>query len=348
MTCWVDYSRLGAISTMIPVLNRRIVSAALGAVLLTAACGSDEEPSSPERANEAVTSTTTSSTTTAPTTTTTTPTTTVPVPVLAAVAPATDPADLAGRVAAAERITREPTTPTPEVQQAAFELQQLYRQLGRTPEWDPAVLAATPEDLRATVTANAAARRQFRGMHSKLTDTLPAWRIVEPPPAEDLLSYYREAQAEFGVPWEVLAAVNLVETGMGRIRGTSTAGAQGPMQFMPATWDAFGAGGDINDTHDAIMGAARYLAHNGGGRGDLDTALWNYNHSERYVDGVKQYASVMTEDPAAFAGFYHWQVVYLSTSGDVWLPVGFEQLERIPVVDYLAANPDHHLGTATA
>jgi hypothetical protein len=133
---------------------------------------------------------------------------------------------------------------------------------------------------------------------------------------------------------------------MGRIRGTSVAGAQGPMQFMPATWAAFGEG-DINNPRDAILGAARYLAHNGGGRGEIDSALWNYNHSYRYVRGVKHYAAVMAEDPQTFFGFYNWQIVYLSTSGDVWLPTGFEQAERIAVTDYLATNPGHHLTSAT-
>ena len=327
------------------MLFRRISSVAIVATLLVGACGSDSSLDT-ERAESTTSTADTPSeaTTTAPSETTTSLPPSGPV----AVAVADDPTSLAARIVAAERTTRSPDTSDAEVRAAAFTLQQSYRQLGRLPEWDEAVLAETPDDLRSAVTANAEARRQFRGMHSKLSDTLPAWRIVEPPPADELLSYYREAEATFGVPWEVLAAVNLVETGMGRIRGTSVAGAQGPMQFIPATWDAFGDGGDINDFHDAIMGAARYLAHNGGGSGDLDTALWNYNHSDRYVAGVKHYASVMTEDPAAFNGFYHWQIVYLSTSGDVWLPVGFEQLERIAVTDYIAANPGHHLGTSTA
>lgn len=329
------------------MLIRRIPAITLAAALATAACGTDEGAGA-ERAEITATTTTeapTTSTTAAPTTTTTPPPPAPPAP--EAVPDAAGPDELAARIAETERVTRDPAT-TPEVRRvAAFELQQRYRQLGRTPDWDAAVLAAAPPELRDTITANATARRQFRGMHSKLSDTLPAWRIVDPPPADELRSYYQEAEATFGVPWEVLAAVNLVETGMGRIRGTSISGAQGPMQFMPATWEAFGDGGDVDDPHDAIMGAARYLAHNGGGSGDIDTALWNYNHSWRYVDGVKQYASIMTEDPAAFDGFYHWQVVYLSTSGDVWLPTGFEQTERVAVTDYVAANPDHHLGTAT-
>lgn len=184
-------------------------------------------------------------------------------------------------------------------------------------------------------------------MHRTLSDALPAWRIVEPPPAEELLSYYQEAEAAFGVPWHILAAVNLVETGMGRIRGVSVAGAQGPMQFMPATWAAFGDGGDVNDYRDAIMGAARYLAHNGGGRGEIDNALWNYNHSDRYVRGVKHYASVMEQDPNAYRGYHQWEIVYLSTMGDVWLPVGYESEARVPVAEHLGRNPGHHLGTAT-
>jgi hypothetical protein len=144
-----------------------------------------------------------------------------------------------------------------------------------------------------------------------------------------------------------LASVNLVETAMGRIRGVSVAGAQGPMQFMPATWAAFGNGGDVNDHRDAIMGAARYLAHNGGGRGDIDNALWNYNHSWKYVEGVKLYASVMQQDPRTYYGYHQWQVVYLSVHGDVWMPTDFISHERVPVGEHLARNPEHHLGTAT-
>ena len=71
---------------------------------------------------------------------------------------------------------------------------------------------------------------------------LPAWRIIQPEPAANLLNYYRKAEAATGIEWEVLAAVNLVETGMGRIDGTSVANAQGPMQFLPTTWAEPGIG----------------------------------------------------------------------------------------------------------
>lgn len=316
------------------------------AALVVAACGGDE--SAVERSADPATSTTTtaasgpSSTTSEPPTTTTTTGAGPGRPSTAATAD-----ELATRLVAAEQAVRDPETPPDELAAAAFEQQILYRQLARTGDWHDQVLAQVPEPLHLAVSANVAARREFRSMHRKLSDALPPWRIVEPPPADELLAHYQEGEATFGVPWEILAAVNLVETGMGRIRGTSVAGAQGPMQFMPATWDAFGAGGDINDPRDAILGAARYLAHNGGGRGEIDNALWNYNHSDRYVRGVKHYASVMADDPRAFYGFHQWRIVYLSTIGDVWLPVGYEAHERVPASEHVARNPRHHLGTAT-
>jgi hypothetical protein len=105
------------------------------------------------------------------------------------------------------------------------------------------------------------------------------------------------------------------------------------MQFMPATWDAYGAGGDINNTRDAIFGAARYLAANNGAA-DIDNALYRYNHSQRYVRGVKLYADLIAEHPRGFHAFHAWGVWYLTDQGDVYLPVGYESTAPIPVADY--------------
>lgn len=261
-----------------------------------------------------------------------------------ALTPATGPRDLARRVTAAEDAVRRSGTPREDVRAAAFELQVLYRQLGRRSGWHQRVVQEVPQRYRSTVRAHLTARTELRSMHSDLSDTLPPWRIVKPAPASELKSHYREGEAEFGVPWEVLAAVNLVETGMGRIRGTSVAGAQGPMQFIPSTWDAFGRG-DINDPHDAIMAAARYLAHNGGGSGDIDNALFRYNNHPAYVRAVKAWASVIEDDPRAYRGFYHWRIIYLTARGDVWLPVGYEQESRVPVRRYLRNHPERQLST---
>jgi membrane-bound lytic murein transglycosylase B len=141
------------------------------------------------------------------------------------------------------------------------------------------------------------------------------------------------------VSWNYLAAINLIESAMGRIQGLSSAGAQGPMQFMPATWEGYGNGGDINSPHDSILAAARYLAANGFAGGNVDGALYRYNNSDHYVNAIKDIAAVMGADPAAFTGYYGWEVYYVTTVGDVHLPVGYESTERIPAADYVASHP---------
>jgi hypothetical protein len=109
------------------------------------------------------------------------------------------------------------------------------------------------------------------------------------------------------------------------------------MQFMPATWAAYGEG-DINDVHDSIRAAARYLAANNG-QADIAHALYRYNHSNRYVTGVRIYADLIAEHPRAFDAFYHWGIWYLTDQGELYLPVGYHQREPIPVAEYRAARP---------
>ncbi len=135
---------------------------------------------------------------------------------------------------AAEAAIADPATRPKELVRAARVQQLVYRELGARPAWDATVLAGAAAGRCASVVRdNVASRREFRAMHSVLADTLPAWRIVAPAPAEELLRYYKRGERAYGIGWEYLAAINLVETGMGRIRGTSVAGAQGPMQFLP-------------------------------------------------------------------------------------------------------------------
>lgn len=305
-----------------------------------AACAQEAEGSPVALPSSTTTTAAPTTTTEAPTTTTTAaPTTTTAAPVdLSALRPpaaAGDPDGLVRQIVAAETTLRDPAADEVAVATAALAHQVAYRQLGVHPEWDGHVLAAVPVGLRDAVTRNVAARREFRAMHTKLSSTLPAWRIVEPAPYDELMASYLEAEATFGIPWRYLAAINLVETGVGRIRGTSTAGAQGPMQFMPATWAAYGGGGDINDTRDSIMGAARYLAANNGAV-DIDNALYRYNHSQRYVRGVRTYADLIAEHPGAFRAYYHWGVWYLTDQGEVYLPVGYEEQAPVPVAEYRA------------
>ncbi len=315
---------------------------ALTAVALTVlgACAQRADGSPLAAPTTTSTSTTTSSTTLPPTTSTTVaPTTTTAAPVdvfaLHPPAPGADPVALAQQLIAAETTLRDPSAGEEATATAALAQQVAYRQLGIHPEWEADVTARLPEGLRRVAGLNAAARREFMAMHTKPATNMPAWKIVAPAPAEVLLASYHEAETTFGIPWRYLAAINLVETGLGRIRGTSSAGAQGPMQFMPATWAAYGAGGNIEDAHDAIMGAARYLAANNGAV-DIDNALYRYNHSSHYVLGVRLYADLIAEHPRAFAAYFHWGVWYATDHGDVYLPVGYEELAPVPVADYLA------------
>jgi hypothetical protein len=106
-----------------------------------------------------------------------------------------------------------------------------------------------------------------------------------------LLSIYQAAGIEYGVRWEVLAAINEIETDYGRNLNVSSAGALGWMQFMPDTWDMYGVDGnrdgkkDPYNPVDAIFAAARYLKAAGADR-DLRTAIFAYNHADWYVDSV--------------------------------------------------------------
>jgi hypothetical protein len=234
---------------------------------------------------------------------------------------ASDPEALASQIVIAERAVRDPRVTGKDLAWYGHLQQLTYRRLAARPEVRDTVLAVLPADVRGPATANADATADLRATVVPGPNLPTAWRIVDPAPLEELLGHYRAAESEFGVPWSYLASIHLVETRMGRIRGTSTAGAQGPMQFIPSTWAAYGEG-DINSNRDSIRAAARYLKANGA-PGNMANALFRYNQSQRYVRAVTSYAEVMRADADAYRGYYHWQVYYLTTGGDILLPVGY-------------------------
>jgi membrane-bound lytic murein transglycosylase B len=170
------------------------------------------------------------------------------------------------------------------------------------------VPAAIARHMRTNLTAKRELWRLTPVTHRKRFRTGPAL-----PPAT-LLGYYRDAERRFSVRWNVLAAVNFVESAFNKLRNNSAAGAQGPMQFIPATWRAYGLGGDVHDPHDAILGAANYLHANGAPR-DNRRALLRYNPSPLYVDAVVRYAREIRNDRRAFYEYYARQVFVRTASG---------------------------------
>ena len=252
---------------------------------------------------------------------------------------ASDPAQLADDLVADERALRDPSSSESVLTEAARRQQVAYRSLGRNPDAEAIARPRIPPQLLDIYDYNIDARHQLDALLSgDVKDTLPEWRIDAPAPADELLGYYREAESATGVGWNYLAAINLIESRFGRIAGLSSAGAQGPMQFMPSTFAAYGGGGDILSPLDSIMAAGRMLAANGFAQ-DPDRALFRYNNSDLYVRAVNDYAAVFATDPSAFGGYYRWDVYYHTTAGDVLLPIGYLATAPIPVAEYLATHP---------
>ena len=197
------------------------------------------------------------------------------------------------------------TNPPPrEVTLWALHQQRIHLLLTGRPRLAREILSRLPGGAAAHARATIRARR---GLGEITPPTPGRYRTGPPEPPRRLLAHYRKAQRRFGVQWPVLAAVNFVESAFGRMRNSSAAGAQGPMQFIPSTWEAYGMGGDVNDPRDAIVGAANYLSASGA-PGDLTGALYAYNPSDLYVRAVLAYAGRIRRDRDAFLSYHSWQV----------------------------------------
>jgi len=195
----------------------------------------------------------------------------------------------------------------------ALYVQRAYRQLARHPSLARRTLAQLPARLRRHASESVTA------LHDLMRLTPPSHRRTfktgQPAPPARLLTFYHQAQRRFHVAWNVLASVNFVETDFNRIRSSSSAGAQGPMQFMRSTWREYGLGGNLHDPHDAVLGAANYL-HRSGAPRSYRRALYSYNPSPLYVDAVLRYARRMKSDRRAFYGYFAWQVFVRTPSGE--------------------------------
>jgi membrane-bound lytic murein transglycosylase B len=175
------------------------------------------------------------------------------------------PVQLASELNAAQRLVDARSASTAALTAAGRFIQLATRELrAQSPSARRATLAGLDGSTAATMRANLAAAAALSELGTP-RKSLPAWRIIRPPAPDTLLGYFKAAQAGFGVPWEYLAAIEMIETQFGRVDGLSTAGAEGPMQFIPSTWAAYGSG-NVHNPRDAIFAAARYLVANGAPR----------------------------------------------------------------------------------
>ncbi len=232
------------------------------------------------------------------------------------------PAPLAARIEATDRglarsvdrwrASAQPRPPR-EVTLYALYQQRILIVLSERRRLAAPVLGRLPASLARPLRSELLARREL-GRLSGRPRPRSAFRTGPAAPAATLRRYYLEAQRRFHVGWFVLAAVNYVESAFNKLRNASSAGAQGPMQFIPSTWRAYGLGGDIHDPHDAILAAANYLQASGAPR-NYRRALFRYNPSSLYVDAVLRYANRIRADPRAFSVFYSRQVFVRTPHG---------------------------------
>ncbi len=177
--------------------------------------------------------------------------------------------------------------------QAAARVDDVAQKLEQLLAQEQSLLSQAKADaarLRAAEAALAAARASYGAI------TEDRIRTIQPSAmSPEFAGLYHSAAATCpGLSWTVLAAIGQVESGHGRNPSTSSAGAMGPMQFLPSTFAAYAIDGnhdgtlDIMNPADAIFSAANYLCANGAGQGadHLANAIWHYNHAGWYVELV--------------------------------------------------------------
>ena len=160
-----------------------------------------------------------------------------------------------------------------------------------------ATAAAATALLLLIVAVIAGATGGITGQEAAACTAQPAASSAAASIPANYLADFKKAGTEYGIPWTVLAAIGKVESGFGQDDGPSSAGALGPMQFEPPAWALYGDGGNIMNPDDAIPAAARLLVASGA-PGNLQQAIFAYNHSESYVQLVLSWAGRYSADGA--------------------------------------------------
>jgi hypothetical protein len=252
------------------------------------------------------TTTTTTTTVSTPEVSAPTPeTTTVPAPPPSAPEPSTPTTSTSPTTGTTTTAPQTTTVPAPEVR--------TQRSQPRTVVIHPhrSTPAAQPTKVGAGTSTNAVSPSALTPpLPSTLGGSLsgvPSFFINSFSIPPFLLPIYQAAGAAYGIPWQVLAAINEVETDYGRDLRVSSAGAEGWMQFLPTEWGQYGV--DVNNDGfkdpynpaDAIFAAARYLKA-AGGDSDIRAAVFSYNHSQAYVNSVLLRARLLGGTPPGLLG----------------------------------------------
>jgi soluble lytic murein transglycosylase-like protein len=198
----------------------------------------------------------------------------------------------------------------------ALTQQKIYRFLAVHPSLAGRIEAMVRPSIVQEIRSTVGAQRDLDSLVAPVPK-VPEYEFAHPLRPARLRKLYFVAQRLYGVPWSVLAAINFVESKFGRILGPSSSGALGPMQFLPATFAAYGRG-DIKDPRDSIFAAARYL-HADGAPERLRAALFAYNRANAYVDAVLRYARQMRSNGWSFWAYYGYQVFVKTSKGSVRL-----------------------------
>ncbi len=325
---------------------------------VTSTSASTPAPSAPEQGTTSETTSTTTATTTAPPSTSSTS----PAPTPAPESPAAPAAAPAPSPAAAPSVPNAPSgssAPTVVVQRK--QLPPPKRRGSKTGKEDasakspggaeskgahsPATVPpGTPNNVAPApqvVAAQAGTLASVLGQSAVSAQALEFYRVPL-----FLLPIYQAAGIQYGVPWQVLAAINEVETDYGTNVSVSSAGAVGWMQFMPETWlqygvDALGAGyADPYNPVDAIFAAARYL-HAAGASSNLHTAILAYNHSDAYVESVLLRAKLIASYPQSV-------IATLTGLTEGRLPVAGARIAADPNTSALALSPSNATAGAVA
>lgn len=240
-----------------------------------------------------------------------------------------DPDELAQEIASVERTVRRRirdfvrsgarpgSRGGQELEQLTLYQQRIFRKLTKNERLEKAVLARLEGRVKRFYAGTIAAQEELAAI-TGTSKRVPRFEFAKAETPHRLRRYFEEGERRFRIPWHMLAAVMFVESKFGKVLGPSVAGALGPMQFLPSTWDAYGGAGDIMDPHDSVIGAARYLNASGAPERMRD-ALFAYNPTERYVNAIQIYARQIKRDEENFYMYYFWQVFVSTEKGDVQL-----------------------------